>query len=161
MVLHAAPEATVAAFLKGKAGTYAAFDVAPGGVGLIADMRALPCRDASVDAVHASHVLEHIRDDRAAISEVFRVLRPGGIALLSVPVVAPRTVEYPAPREEEHGHVRAPGPDYFDRMRDAGFSVEVVTSTRYPAGRHQLRAYRPDGSPAIDEYVPVCRKPAH
>jgi SAM-dependent methyltransferase len=45
----------------------------------------LPLERESFDAVIASDVLEHIADDRAAVAEVVRVLRPGGVFVFSVP----------------------------------------------------------------------------
>ena len=45
----------------------------------------LPFRDGSFDVVMASDVLEHIEHDHKAVSEISRVLRPGGSAILSVP----------------------------------------------------------------------------
>lgn len=45
----------------------------------------LPFRQGVFDAVVASDVLEHIEDDLAAVSEIARVLRPGGAAIISVP----------------------------------------------------------------------------
>ena len=45
----------------------------------------LPLALESFDAVIASDVLEHIADDRAAVAEVVRVLRPGGVFIFSVP----------------------------------------------------------------------------
>jgi ubiquinone/menaquinone biosynthesis C-methylase UbiE len=47
-----------------------------------ASMLALPLQDASVDAVMVVHVLHHIADWRAALSETMRVLRPGGVVIL-------------------------------------------------------------------------------
>lgn len=73
-------------------------------------------------------MLEHILDDRAAIAQVHRILRPGGIAILPVPIVAPRTVEYPPGITDGDGHARAPGLDYHDRYRALFAEVEVVTS---------------------------------
>lgn len=46
----------------------------------------LPFRDASVDAVLALEVLEHVEEDRRLIAEMARVLRPGGLAVVSVPL---------------------------------------------------------------------------
>lgn len=46
----------------------------------------LPLLRASVDLVLCSEVLEHIPDDRAAVAEMARVLRPGGWLLISVPM---------------------------------------------------------------------------
>ena len=45
----------------------------------------LPFQQEAFDAVVASDVLEHIEDDSAAVSEIVRVLRPGGTAIISVP----------------------------------------------------------------------------
>jgi SAM-dependent methyltransferase len=49
------------------------------------DARALPLPDRSVDLVVATDVVEHVDDDQRAVSEIYRVLRPGGIVLFTVP----------------------------------------------------------------------------
>jgi SAM-dependent methyltransferase len=49
------------------------------------DIRALPIPDQSIDLVIATDVIEHVDDDQRAVSEIYRVLRPGGIALITVP----------------------------------------------------------------------------
>lgn len=103
-------------------------DLVPQGNAIRVDMTKMDVPDKSFDVIYASHVLEHIPDDVAAVREVHRVLRPGGIAVLPVPIVAAQTVEYPAPCALEHGHVRAPGLDYFDRYRDVFDRIEVFTS---------------------------------
>ena len=100
-----------------------------------ADITALPFPDDDFDLVICSHVLEHVPEDRTAIAELYRVLRPGGTALIQVPPddVA-ETFEAPSvidPRERErlfdqYDHVRLCGPDYWDRIADAGFAVARV-----------------------------------
>lgn len=53
--------------------------------GLVADVQRLPLRDGAVDMVFATGLLEHVEDDRALLSEIARVLRPGGIAHVELP----------------------------------------------------------------------------
>jgi SAM-dependent methyltransferase len=52
---------------------------------VVGDVQALPFADESFDRVLMSEVLEHLPDDRAALHEARRVLRPGGILAISVP----------------------------------------------------------------------------
>lgn len=92
-------------------------------------------RDDVFDAVLCIHVLEHVEDDRRAMREVFRVLKPGGWAILHSPVdpARDRTLEEPGivtaeERERLYGqkdHVRAYGCDYKDRLEEAGFRVTL------------------------------------
>jgi SAM-dependent methyltransferase len=86
------------------------------------------------DLIICSHVLEHVKEDRRAISELFRVLKPGGLALLPVPVDwhrADTDERENLSREEraeyygEADHVRQYGRDYPKRLSDAGFVVET------------------------------------
>lgn len=55
------------------------------GTDLVADVQRLPLREGSVDVVFATGLLEHVEDDRAVISEMARVLRPGGLAHVELP----------------------------------------------------------------------------
>ena len=77
--------------------------------------------------------MEHVSDDRKAMREFFRVLKKDGWAILNVPIIRDKTYEdssitEPEEREKAFGqfdHVRAYGPDYADRLREAGFSVAI------------------------------------
>jgi ubiquinone/menaquinone biosynthesis C-methylase UbiE len=92
--------------------------------------------DNSFDFLLCVHVLEHIEDDAKAMSEVYRVLKKGGQAVLQVPIDANRETTYedasitsPQDRIKHFGqfdHVRQYGLDYKDRLQNAGFSVEVI-----------------------------------
>lgn len=104
------------------------------------DLRAIGLKDESFDLVFASHVLEHIDDDVAALEEVYRILKPGGAAVLPVPIVAEKTIEYPEVVCGEFSHVRAPGLDYFAKYERIFDAVDVKTSADYPS-RFQLYAY--------------------
>jgi SAM-dependent methyltransferase len=53
---------------------------------LRADACALPLQDACVDGVVSANLLEHVPDDERALAEIFRILRPGGRAVIVVPV---------------------------------------------------------------------------
>lgn len=76
---------------------------------LRADALALPFPDNSFDRVIASEILEHIRQDEAAIAEIFRVVRPGGLVAVSVPRRWPERICWAlsdAYHEVPGGHVR-------------------------------------------------------
>jgi hypothetical protein len=62
------------------------------------------------------------------------------VAILPVPVVCEKTIEYPKPNPRESNHVRAPGLDYFDRYEPFFSKVERNTSAMLP-GRYQLFVY--------------------
>jgi SAM-dependent methyltransferase len=89
--------------------------------------------------VIANHVLEHVDDDHQAMRELFRVLRRGGIALLTVPINPSRTTTYENASitrpVERQAHFNAPdhrrfyGLDFADRLSEAGFAVETFRMT--------------------------------
>ncbi len=134
-VLHVAPEPNLARRLRRQSLVYAAIDLQPDAGVMQMDLTDLGFRDSSFDVVICNHVLEHIRDDRAALDEIHRVLRPTGWAILQVPIslCAPTTFEDdsvtdPIDRERVFGqgdHVRIYGQDYRDRLESAGFSIQV------------------------------------
>lgn len=131
-VLHFAPEGSIAGLLRPVAGAYTTADYALPGMDLRLDLRATDLPSESYDLVYASHVLEHVDHDLDALAEIRRILAPGGIAVLPVPLVGARTVEYPAPNPLEAYHVRAPGYDYYDRYDQFFSSVERFSSLDAP-----------------------------
>jgi ubiquinone/menaquinone biosynthesis C-methylase UbiE len=98
-------------------------------------LTAIQYPDNSFDAIYCSHVLEHIPDDRAAMRELFRVLKPGGWAILQVPLDSTRETTYEDPsitsfeaRERAYwqaDHVRLYGRDYTAKLESTGFRVRV------------------------------------
>jgi SAM-dependent methyltransferase len=86
------------------------------------------------DVIYCSHVLEHVADDGKAMRELHRFLKPDGWAILLVPILAEKTFEDPTIVDPEarlqafgqSDHVRSYGPDYIDRLREAGCEVEVT-----------------------------------
>ncbi|MEL7058921.1 MAG: methyltransferase domain-containing protein [Acidobacteriota bacterium] len=122
------------------------------------DLRRLPFADGSLDRLVANHVLEHVVEDRSALAEIHRVLRPGGLAVLMVPVVAAATVDWGRVDPSRNDHARDCGRDYFDRYRQAGFEVEIVRSDALP-DPHGHALHTEDGRQTLVHHVPLCRKP--
>ena len=108
-------------------GTYYPRDIA------FFDLLSIPYPDNNFDVIICNHVLEHIEDDKQAMSELFRVLKPGGYAILQVPIsnkiektIEDFTIIKPEERHEAFGqfdHVRVYGPDYKERLEAVGFFV--------------------------------------
>lgn len=157
-ILHFSPEPQLQPLLRATFGSYRTAGIWDEAVDFPADLTRLPFADASWDCIFASHVLEHIADDEAALREIRRVLRPGGLAILPVPIGRDKTVEYAAPNPLEDGHMRAPGLDYFDRYRRHFGKVDVWTSGQF-AEDFQLFIRSTDGTGVAarnSDFVPVC-----
>jgi SAM-dependent methyltransferase len=138
--LHIAPEAVIRAILSKRFSRYTSADLDPRRADVQADLRDLPFPTGSYDFVFASHVLEHIDDDMRSLAEIARVLGPGGIAVLAVPILSARTIEYPYPVPTESHHVRAPGIDYFERYGSVFSHVTIKSSADFPEA-FQLYSY--------------------
>ncbi len=155
-ILHVAPEGFMEAYFDDRADRYVRIDKhiegrRSGNVTEM-DLTDLEFSDRSFDFIFCSHVLEHIPDDRKAIAEVYRVLRPGGVALLMVPVYPlEKTADLYHLSPDIQTHVHQPGRDYFQRYEDAGFSVTV----RYPEELFDREKY---GLRAEWDPVAVCLK---
>jgi SAM-dependent methyltransferase len=162
-LLHIAPEPCIHENLSANpALRYISVDMFDPTAGRAADLTDLPFGDASFDFAICSHVLEHIEDDRAAMAELFRVLAPGGHAVVMVPIEMDRPKTYEdasinsaAGRDVAFGHpyhVRICGADYPDRLRRAGFGVKLVYSRSMTP--HMRRFWRINKTVLFD-----CRKP--
>lgn len=104
---------------------------APGEI-VEADMTSLPFPDASFDAAVLGEVLEHIEDDRGALTEVERVLRSQGVLALSVPA-NPRLY---GPSDSWAGHVRRyTRPELLETCTAAGFTVVRCVGWGFPMSR--------------------------
>ncbi|MEQ8627299.1 class I SAM-dependent methyltransferase [Ekhidna sp.] len=98
------------------------------------DIHEIPFEDNSIDIIFCNHVLEHVDDDKKALREMRRVLKPGGWAILQVPFFYPlpkttyedKNIVDPKEREKAFGqddHVRMYGEDYGARLAESGFQV--------------------------------------
>jgi SAM-dependent methyltransferase len=85
-----------------------------------ADVTALPIASAAADGVLALEVLEHVEDDRAALREIARILRPGGIVAITVPAFMSLWRHH----DEAYGHCRRyTKRELADRASSAGLEV--------------------------------------
>ena len=137
-VLHFAPERILSArILSARPARYIMADLVPSVKDVKQeDISALSFGDCTFDLVIANHVLEHVSDDRAAMTEVFRVLKPGGLAVLQTPYSGKlvNTFEDAGIRDDEsrlqafgqEDHVRLYGQDLFSRLENVGFIPRVL-----------------------------------
>lgn len=98
----------------------------------VADLEALPLRDASVAGAASGEVLEHVRDDAAAAAELARVLAPGGALALTVPAGPGRLGAF----DRGVGHARRyDAAELTALLRGAGLDVEALAAWGVPFGR--------------------------
>jgi SAM-dependent methyltransferase len=135
-VLHMAPEQSFfKRFRRMKNLDYLTADLFSPIVDVKADILDLPFENESFDVVFCNHVLEHIEDDRKAMSELYRVMKPGGWGIIQVPMknslektYEDFSIKEPKERQKHFGqydHVRWYGMDYFRRLESVGFKVEI------------------------------------
>jgi SAM-dependent methyltransferase len=129
-----------------------------------ADICSLPFDEGKFDLILCNHVLEHIPDDTQAMRELYRVLKPGGTAVLQVPLENERAVTFEddtiVDKEErrrlfgQYDHVRVYGRDYFDKLKSVGFDVDPVDYTA-ELTENEIETYRL----AAGELIPVVKRP--
>jgi SAM-dependent methyltransferase len=132
-VLHIGPAKAIGDWIASFPSVrYVSADLDPHAADIEADITDLPFRDASFDLVVCLHVLEHVPDDKQGIRELYRVLRPGGKAVVQLPpspfeeTLEDERVASPFERERlfgQYDHVRLAGADYADRLAEPGFDV--------------------------------------
>jgi len=164
-VLHMAPEKAFISRLKKLPHLdYISCDLESPLADIKADICNLPFEDASFDWILCNHVLEHIPNDQKAMQELFRVLKPGGKALLQVPLDPKRNTTFEdnsitdkAERTKifgQYDHVRVYGLDYFDKLRKIGFEVDELQF-----GKSLTADERKRFGVVENEYIPLCLRP--
>jgi len=164
-VLHVAPEPFFQKTFKAMPNLdYTSADIESPLAMVKMDIMDIPYEDGLFDVILCYHVLEHVADDRRAMREFLRVLKPGGWAILQVPMDHTReetfedpTVTSPEERERVFGqsdHVRVYGRDYKERLEEAGWRVTVDGYVRElePA---MIKKY----GLATDQDIYLCSKP--
>ena len=128
-----------------------------------ADICDLPFEENEFEVIFCNHVLEHIEDDKKAMQELYRVMKPNGMGIFQIPLDYSRETTYedfsivnPEDRAKHFGqydHVRVYGHDYFDRLRSVGFKVHEVNYSN-SLNDETIDRYRL----VQDEILPVCYK---
>ena len=137
-VLHFAPDKLVTDYVRPRVALYETADLSEKRkVTHRVDIEATGLPDGAYTRIICSHVLEHV-DDARALAELFRMLAPGGMALLATPVVEGWAATYENPSVDgprnrlvhfgQTDHVRIYGRDLRDRIRRAGFTLAEFTA---------------------------------
>lgn len=164
-VLHFSPARGLARRLKTQANLHYVTSEYDKPADLQLDLTRLDLPDESWDVILCYHVFEHIPDDRAGMREMFRVLKPGGLAVVQVPVrEEPDTLEDLAVITDEErvrlygqaDHVRYYGwKDFADRFEEVGFEV-TIERFGHELSPEEVREYALDPN----ERIYLLRKPA-
>ena len=160
-VLHVAPEQLLIPWLVSLSSEYLNVDLYRPAMQRM-DITATGLPDGSKTLVWCSHVLEHIPDDHKALAELFRILTPGGLLVVQVPIKGDTTLEDPSVTTDEErlekflqeDHVRLYGKDLIHRIGDGGFACNMLTTADLPVADQVLYSIR---SPLYRE-VFLCRK---
>ena len=162
--LHVAPEAGLLRRFRERLGDrYVTTDLMREDVDYQVDLTATGFDDGVFDLIYCSNVLEHIENDRGAMLELHRILAPGGLAIIQVPIQGETTLEDPSvvsPTDRarlfgQADHVRYYGRDIVHRLRAAGFLVEEATMPDcLKLSPAMLRRY----NIAKSELIHFCRK---
>ena len=136
-MLHIAPEQCFYARFRGmKNLKYLTGDLVSPLADVKFDLHDIPFEDNRFDVIFCNHVLEHVQDAKRCMQELNRVLKPGGLAIMQVPIDYERATTYEDfsitdPREREihfwqKDHMRLFGMDYAKWLTEAGFKVNPV-----------------------------------
>lgn len=138
-ILHFAPERMLSELIgKKHPSKYIRGDLFPTSEDIeIINILAIQYAAETFDFIIANHVLEHVDDDLVALSELRRVLKAGGYAILQTPYSPKLTKTFSDPGIEsdyaryhaygQNDHVRLYGNDIIDRIESVGFKSRVVS----------------------------------
>lgn len=127
------------------------------------DLHNIPLADNSFDVIMCNHVMEHVEDDNQCMAELYRVLKPGGWAIMQVPVdysnpntYEDATITSPEEREKhfwQKDHVRLYGRDYPQKLERVGFKVTSENFVK-EIGAEKRNRYRLQE----EEIIYLCKK---
>ncbi len=131
-ILHFAPEKSLLKLLSASNPNYIDADINPNYANHVIDITDIPYQNAYFDIIICAHVLGHIPDEQKAISELFRVIKPGGVVLIQTLLNRERDTfeDYAIVSEKdklkyygERDLCRLHGKDFSFRLKKAGFEV--------------------------------------
>lgn len=162
-MLHISPENALRKKFKMMFGSYTSADLYRKDVDYQFDIQNIPFENETFDLVFASHVLEYPEDDVLAISEIRRVLKNDGIAVLPVPILHEKTKDLVI-RNATNRMMHEPGLDYFDRFKKFFTNVEIFDSNSFEE-KYNLKTIISEDESELNIYefrklnlVPVCRR---
>jgi len=135
VVLHFAPEEAVMQFVRPVAGKYVTADLFSTDVDHNWNIEGIDCEKDEFDVIICNHVLEHV-DCRLALSELHRIIKPGGAAIITIPICEGLDVTYENSEAangsdedrylhfQQPDHIRIFGRDFRDRVCEAGFELD-------------------------------------
>ncbi len=154
-LLHVAPEDCLRDRLRGAFAVYNTMDLFRDDVDFREDLQRMSFADASYDVVFVSRVLTIPPDLGACLDEIRRVLKPGGVAMLSEFIDREKTEPDPRPETEA---ARFLGMEFFDDLRARFGRVELLRSADFPAEYQTESVIMRDGAP-MDSAPDFVRAP--
>jgi SAM-dependent methyltransferase len=141
-VIHFSPEAALENQIRSKFKFYETADLISDAVNHRVDLMKLPFKDNTYDFFICSHVLEHVIDDKIAVKELYRILKPGGRGILMVPIsLALKNTIEDIENEDEYfrwqnfgqfDHLRLYAhDDYVELIKNAGFCLDQLDKTYF------------------------------
>lgn len=123
------------------------------GVDALADLQKIPFSDDAFDIIWCHHVLEQVPDDRAALGEMFRVLKPSGGTLVVSSAMSSKaeTDEFGRSNVDHFGNWRIYGQDFPQKLVNAGFAIEEV---KFRLSKEEYERFGIDAT----EKIFLCRK---
>jgi len=166
-ILHIAPELCfIKRFESIHGDNYITADIESPLAKVKLDVLDMPFLEDEFEVVFCNHVMEHVADDAKAMSEIYRVLKPGGWGIIQIPLFHPlpettyedNSILSPADREKAFGqsdHVRLYGKDYISRLQAAGFEAKEIWLSKEMDELQVLKYALP-----LDEPIFFVSKPA-
>jgi predicted SAM-dependent methyltransferase len=158
-ILHFAPERLITRLIEKHCGEYKTADYLTDGyqyekLDYVIDISNMAeIGSSTFDTLIAMDVLEHVEDDKAAIAEIFRVLKPGGTCFLTVPQKDNLATTYedpsitePQDREIHFGqfdHLRIYGADFENFLQVEGFDVELINDSNFSEDSVEFHVLKP------------------